>query len=114
MQMRHGVARDVANVEHEAVPVGHQPLPSCHLLGRDEQIGDVRGVLATHVVSGGDVSPGYDEHMGGRLGVEVTERVAALGRRDLRRRDGAAHDAAEQAVVAHIPTVAVRTVGHAG
>lgn len=58
VEMWHGVARDVAHVEHQAVPVRDEPFATGDCLGSDEEVGDVVTVLDGHTVGVVDVYAG--------------------------------------------------------
>ena len=71
----------LAHVEHQPVAaVGTtDPLGVGHRLGRHQQGGDVLGVARRSTTRGvDDVAHGHDQHVHGRLGVEVPEGHGAL------------------------------------
>ena len=105
MEVGNSVPGVPAHVEHQPV-TGAQALLAGDGLGGQQEINDVSAVLLDDGVGVGEVPARHDQHVGGRLGVQVAERVAPRRREDFGRGDLARHDPAEQAVVAHAGTVA--------
>ena len=107
--MGDGVAGDLTDVHHEAVPttlvgvdpVAHEALLAGHRLGRQQEVGEVDAMFAGDGVGVGYVALRDHEDMRRCLRVEVTERVARLRLDDAGRRNLVVDDAAEQAV-AHL------------
>lgn len=104
MDVGDAVAGDLTDVEHQPVPIG-QPLGAGHRLRGQEQVGDLGGVVGDHRVGVGDVPLRHDQHVCGRLRVEIAEGIAALGRQDFGGWEVATDDSTEQAVVAHAGNV---------
>jgi hypothetical protein len=102
VEVRDRVPGDLADVEHEPVPVRHQALGAGDGLGSDEQVGDFSRVPRRDVIGARDVGTRHHEDVGRSLRVEVTEGVAALRRQHFGRRDVTTHNAAEQAGFAHV------------
>ena len=107
--MTDGVARDLADVHHQAVTaplvridaILDEVLPTGHGLGGGEDVGEVVGMFPRHRVRVRDVALRDHEDVGRRLGIQIAERVTERRLDHLSRRKFPADDAAEQAV-AHL------------
>ncbi len=97
MQVLHRLAPVGTGVDHGPVSTFREAMLTRDLPCDEQERAEQVGVALARLFQGGDVLPGHDEHVHGRLWADVAESHQPLVRMDEVGRYGARGDLAEEA-----------------